>query len=267
MYGGLEASERSMVAFEQELIALEGRLLASHKAARDLLEALRRAERAARLGHVGDIERRLGEVRERTAEAGASAAALDGAWSFDLATYMADGGYLTELEAAAAEAGLRLFEKDGRIYCFPLLLRLDPRERAIRVGRKRERRTRPKEVARLLAKAQKRPQRFDEPQFLELLYSAYFEVTGHDGQGAGRVVSLAELHDLLTLFPGTDYPVEEFARDLLLLDRKPDLRTRDGCRFEFPTSTGSKGGGRRIVVYDEDGRERLYVGIRFVKDA
>jgi hypothetical protein len=256
-----------MSTFEHELQALEGRLQAPHKAARALLGAVRRAERAARLGHVGEIERRLGEVRERAVEAEAAAAALDGAWSFDLAAYMAGGHYLGELETAAAEAGLRLFEKDGRIYCFPLLLRLDPAQRAIRVGRKPERRTRPKELARLLAKAQKRPQRFDEQRFLELLYRAYQELAGRGDQGVGRVVPLADLHDLLTLFPGTDYPVEEFARDLLLLDRKPDLRTRDGCRFELPASTGSKGKGRRLVVYDEEGRERLYVGIRFVKDA
>jgi hypothetical protein len=256
-----------MMTLEHELLVLEGRLQASHKAARALLKAVGSAERAARLGHVGEIERRLQEVGQRAVEASSAAMALDGAWSFDLTAYMADGSYLAELEAAAAEAGLRLFEKDGRIYCFPLLLRLDSKERAVRVGKKPERRVRPKELARLLAKAQKRPQRFDERRFLELLYRAYLEVTGRAGQGAGRVVPLADLHDLLTLFPGTDYPAEEFARDLLLLDRKPDLLTRDGCRFELPASTGSKGRARRIVVYDEEGRERLYVGIRFVKDA
>jgi hypothetical protein len=256
-----------MMTFEQELLALEERLQASHKAARALLKAVGSAERAVRLGHVGDIERRLSELRERAVDAGNAATALDGAWSFDLDSYMADGGYLAELEAAAAEAGLRLFEKDGRIYCFPLLLRLDPKERALRIGKKRERRARPKELARLLTKAQKRPQRFDQRRFLELLYGAYLKLNGPVGQGVGRVVPLADLYDLLTFFPDTDYPIEEFARDLLLLDRKPDLRTHDDCRFELPASTGSKGRARRIVVYDEEGRERLYVGIRFVKGA
>jgi hypothetical protein len=68
------------------------------------------------------------------------------------------------------------------------------------------------------------------------------------------------------LLPGTDYPLEEFARDLLLLDRRPDLRTRDGCRFEFPASTLSRGRMKRIVAYDERGGERAYLGIRFVKE-
>ena len=80
------------------------------------------------------------------------------------------------------------------------------------------------------------------------------------------VVGLADIHEILTLLPGTDYSIEEFARDLLLLDRMPDLRTRDDCRFEFPTSTLSRGRMKRIVAYDERGGERTYLGIRFVKE-
>ncbi len=77
---------------------------------------------------------------------------------------------------------------------------------------------------------------------------------------------MADIHEILTLLPGTDYPVEEFARDLLLLDRRPDLRTRDGCRFEFPASSLSRGRMKRLVVYDEHGGERGYIAVRFVKE-
>jgi hypothetical protein len=250
------------MSLEQALLALDEKLEAYREEAGRLLQAVRRAQGAARTGHAGDIERRLTEVRHRASETNAAIANLDEAWSFDIAGYMASGGYLAELKAAAAEDGLQLFERDGRIYSFPLLIRLDSRERAVRVGKKAERRIRPRVVSKLLAQAQKRPQRLDPQRFLELLYKVYQRID----QGAGRVVLLSDLHDLLTLLPGTDYPEDEFARDLLLLDRKPDLRTRDNCRFELPASTGSKGRGRRIVVYDEMGGEHLYVGIRFVKE-
>jgi len=80
------------------------------------------------------------------------------------------------------------------------------------------------------------------------------------------VVALNEIHDTLTLLPGTDYPQEEFARDLLLLDRQPDLRTRSGERFEFPRGTTTKG-VKPLIVYDEKGAERVYYGIRFVPGA
>jgi hypothetical protein len=163
---------------------------------------------------------------------------------------------------------LALFERDGRIYCFPLLLRTDAKEGALRISGRLERRIRPKELARLLAAAQKRPQRFREDRFLELIYSAWRRVVGDDWRGAsvGPAVALTDIHEVLTLFPGTDYPTEEFSRDLLLLDRRPDLRTRDGCRFELPASTLSKGRARRLVVYDEGGGEHTYVALRFVKE-
>jgi hypothetical protein len=180
----------------------------------------------------------------------------------------ADGRFLADLEAAAAEKGLRLFEKNGRIYCFPLLMRIDSKEAAVKIGKTVERRIRPSELVRILTVAQKRPQQFREERFLELLYRTWrllLPETNAPAARSGPVISLAEIHETLTLFPGTDYPIEEFTRDLLLLDRKPDLRTRDGSRFEFAASTLSKGQIRRLVVYDEEGGERTYVGVRFVK--
>jgi hypothetical protein len=81
----------------------------------------------------------------------------------------------------------------------------------------------------------------------------------------GDIVAVADIHDLLTLMPGSDYPIEEFGRDLLLLDRKPDQRTRSGQSFQFSGSTLGKSKIRRVTVYDESGRERTYIGLRFLK--
>jgi len=78
-------------------------------------------------------------------------------WGFDAPAYMADGRFLADLEAAAAGKGLRLFEKNGRIYCFPLLMRIDSKEAAAKIGKTVERRIRPSELVRILTVAQKRP--------------------------------------------------------------------------------------------------------------
>src|SRR5271166_6826785 len=158
-----------------------------------------------------------------------------------------------------------MFERNGRLYCFPLLLRIDANQSAVRIGRKIERKIRPSELVRLLARAQKRPQRFREQAFLDLVWRAYRRLVEREWNGTdpGRVVALIDLHDTLTLLPGSDYPQEEFARDLLLLDRHPDLRTRSGERFEFPHGTTTKG-IKPLIVYDEKGTERVYYGIRFV---
>jgi hypothetical protein len=253
--------------FEASLAALDARLQEIQKAGKAFVSAVGRVRTAARLGRASEIGKGLDDVAKRLGEAGATAEGLAESWRFDTSAYLADGRFSEDLKAAAAATGLELFEHDGRIYCFPLLLRVDPRAGAVKIGRRLERRIRPSELARLLAAAQKRPQRFREPQFLELLYHAWRRLAGDGrrGSGMGWAISLADIHEMLTLLPGADYPVEEFARDLLLLDRRPDLRTRDGSGFELPASTLSKGAMRRLVVYDERGREHTYLAVRFVR--
>lgn len=257
-----------MSDFEESLLALDARLEGLQRLGKAVVSAVSRTRAAVKVGRATDITKGLGAISQRIAEANGAAQGLAGGWSFDTSSYLADGRFLDDLKTAAAQEGLSLFEKDGRIYCFPLLLRVDPREISVKVGRTVERRLRPSELARLLATAQKRPQRFREQQFLELLYRTWRRLIGADRReaGAGPVIALADIHETLTLLPGADYPSEEFARDLLLLDRKPDLRTSDGCRFELPASTLSKGRMKRVVVYDEQGKERFYIGVRFVKE-
>jgi hypothetical protein len=254
---------------EERLLALDATLEEAQKVGKAVVSAINRTRAAVKVGRVGEIAKGLSAISQRIAESNASAGGLADAWTFDVTAYLANGGFLNELKTAAAENGLSLFESDGRLYCFPLLLRVDAKESAVKIGKILERRIRPTELARLLATAQKRPQRFREEQFLELLYRTWRRLVGADWPetGSGPIVALADIHETLTLLPGSDYPIEEFARDLLLLDRKPDLRTRGGHRFEFPASTLSKGRMRRVVVYDEQGRERAYIGIRFVKES
>jgi len=255
--------------FEEHLSALDAKLDAVQKLGKAVVATIGRARAAVKAGRVDDIARGLGAISQRIDQANAAAGGLANAWNFDASGYMTDGRFVDDLKRAAAEKGLALFENNGRIYCFPLLLRVDPKEIGIRIGRKLERRVRPSELIELLARAQRRPQRFREAQFLELLYRAWRRLVGTNwqGTGSGPVAGLGDIHEILTLLPGTDYPIEEFGRDLLLLDRQPDLRTRDGCRFELPASTLSRGRMKRVSAYDEDGVERTYIGIRFVKEA
>ena len=251
--------------FEAELDRLDARLEKAQKAADSLVKSLKRTRRAARDGNVSDIVKGLNALDARLADAQSAAGDLSGAWSFDTSAYMADGRFLADLQRAAGEKQLELFERDGRIYCFPLILRIEASQSAVRVGRKIERRLRPGELVRLLAALQKSPQRFRDDAFLDLIWRTYRRLVGREWNGTdpGRVVALTDIHDTLTLLPSADYPREEFARDLLLLDRHPDLRTRSGERFEFPHGTTTKG-IRPLIVYDEQGAQRAYYGVRFV---
>lgn len=260
-----------MPTFEEALARLEREISDVEKAAKAFSSSLRKLGSAARSGNVAEIRKSLINIPIAATAAGEAVAKIDGAWSFDLSTYMSGEEYNQELIAAAEAAGITLKEKDGRLYCFPLLMRPLPRDGTVKIGKRTERGLRPKELVKKLAALQKRPQRFSEQRFLDLLYKAYLRVAGSEWRteaaGRGRVVFLADLHDLLTLLPGSDYPIEEFGRDLLLLARKPDLAAA-GCRFDFSDATlGREPGARRIKVYDEDGREHAFLGIRFVKEA
>lgn len=256
-----------MSDLEEQLLTLDAQLEAAQKIGKAVVSAIGRSRATVKVGRISDIPKGLSSISQSVAELQATAAGLATGWNFDAAAYMEDGRYLTDLKAAAAEQSLSLFEKDGRIYCFPLLLRIDAKQTAVKLGKTVERRIRPSEVARLLAAMQKRPQRFREERFLRILYHAWQRLGGGvSGNHSSPVVALADIHDTLTLLPEIDYPIEEFARDLLLLDRRPDLRTNDGCRFEFPAATLSKGRTKQVIVYDEQGVQRIYIGIRFLKE-
>ncbi len=251
--------------FEEELNSLDAKLEKAQKAAEGLVSGLKQVRRAARIGQISEIGKGLGGLDDRLADAQAATRDLSDAWRFDASAYFADGRFLADLKTAAAEQKLDMFERNGRIYCFPVLMRIEANQSAVRIGRKIERAIRPRELVRLLAKAQKRPQRFREQAFLDLIWRAYRRLVGREWNGTdpGRVVALIDIHETVTLLPGSDYPQEEFARDLLLLDRRPDLRARSGERFEFPRGTTTKG-IKPLIVYDEQGAERIYYGIRFV---
>jgi hypothetical protein len=255
---------------EAALSELEAKVVDAQKASDALSRALKKLRQAAGAGHLAELEKGLSAISERGRDAEAAAGSLAGAWNFDAKGHLS-AGYAEELLQEAAAQGLKVFERDGRLYAFPLLLRIEARDGAVRVGKKLERRIRPRHLVELIAAMQKRPQRFREERFLALLYEVYRQIAGDAwrklASGPGPAISLTQIHEMLTLLPGADYPIEEFARDLLLLDRQPDLRTKDGARFEFPGSTLSKGGMKRVVVYDENGLERLYIAIRFVKEA
>jgi hypothetical protein len=146
-----------MQRLESALIELEAKVTEAEKAAAELLKAAKQLRQAARLGNIQNLERGLEVVAERGVEAAAAARSLKGEWSFDTRGYLTSG-YASELSNAATEKGVKLFEREGQLFAFPLLLTVDPREVVVRVGRKRERNIRPKQLVEAIAKTQKRPQ-------------------------------------------------------------------------------------------------------------
>ena len=256
---------------------LEPRLAAWERAADELERRIKRLAAAARkLGRVareGDLAAAGGAVTATVEAQRQVVDALDAAASvpaYDLAVAFSGGDYLRELAAATERAGVTLVVRDGVISSFPVSLRLDAARSGVRVGRRLERRLRPSFLADQLRKLQQAPTRFNARAFATRLFDVYdLHARGmqqgwkRTSPGAGPAVSLMDIFNTSTVSPGSDYPLEEFAADLLRLDRAPDTLTGSGHRVAFAASTGLKG-AKRLSVVDEDGRAHEYFAIRFV---
>jgi hypothetical protein len=265
-------SPRCVHALEDTLAALDAHLADAEKQAAALLKTTRHLRRAALEGAMASLPAAIAAAQadaDRTREPlAAAAAALD----YDVATAFANGAWLDELAAAAETAGVVLVRRDGRVTAYPVVLRLDGRAQGVRIGRKLDKRIRPSFVATQLRALQQRPERFNARQFLDRLFLLYDTKARSEDPawrptrpGQGPLVSLADLHDLLTVLPAAsvDYPQEEFIADLLRLDRQPDATDSRGHRFELSGSTGRKG-SKRLTLFDEGGEQHDYFAIRFI---
>jgi hypothetical protein len=270
----VESPGRAPAALEATLGAWDEQLAGLERQAAQVLRAAKRLRKAAQEGAVATFPSAVTELHDNAAKLQATMSHSTAAPDIDLAAAFASGAFLDELSRAATAAGVTLVQRDGRISVYPLALRLEPRTQAVRIGRKLERRLRPSFLARHLRDLQQRPNRFNARAVLDRLLRAYQVLA--EGRapewrpnrpGAGPLVALADLHDVLTLIPAAaaDYPLEEFLLDILRLDRQPDTRTGRGHRFELGGSTGTKG-AKRLTAFDETGAQHDYYAIRFIAE-
>ena len=142
---------------EQALAALDRAVEDGLKSTQKLQSALRRCAAASRAGVVRDIDTAIGAVIAASAELARKADGVRGAWTFDAETHLASGAYAAELLAAAQTARLNLFERDGRIACYPMLLTIAAKQMAVLIDRKPEKRLRPGVLVAMLAERQRKP--------------------------------------------------------------------------------------------------------------
>jgi hypothetical protein len=255
--GGIEK------AFERAERDADGAL----KAAATVVGALRRYRGAARQGKLREL-RAAGEAAKRSLQLlEQEVANVAASWDFDEEAYLQNGAFRDELIAQAEREGVRISQQDQRLYCYPVLLRVLPGERAVLVDRARERRLRPSVLVQLLRDLQKRPPRFRPSDFLRSLHSAYqVAVPRQPGRQMGSaVVPLQEIYELLTMLPGQtrEYSLQEFTRDLYLLDQSGETTTKSGYELAFHASTGTKLRRGALTVVTQAGHEKKYYGISF----
>ena len=261
--------ERSGQGLETALAKTEADAETALRAAASAARAVKKLRATVQAGNLREIQPSMAAA-EQAVEAlrGQLATAREG-WDFDAESYLASGGFSRELVEAARIQGLRIFDEDDRLYCYPLLLRVLPAERAVLVDKARERRLRPSALVAQLKELQARPQRFKPQAFLETLFDAYTVLVGEQGKQAlsgERIERLLDIYNLLTLLPGSgrDYTRQEFARDVYLLDQSGETTTRKGYAMRFHASSGTRSTGSTLRVITEHGQDKVYYGISFV---
>ncbi|MCA9472508.1 MAG: hypothetical protein MRJ96_16800 [Nitrospirales bacterium] len=256
--------EQALADMEEQsamLVKTAGLVATSYKKLRD----------AAKVGDLVKLRRLLEEARQATLTLGCDFGKAQENWNFfDEGRYLSGKGYREELLSAAQQMGVNIYEHDGYLFSYPVLLQILHKERAVAIDRTKESRLRPSVLVKKLKEVQNKPPRLKTQTFLEMLFSAYSIVVAGRGKhliGTGTVIPLLELYQLLTLLPwqATEYTRQEFGRDVYLLDKSGTVVTKKGHRANFHASTGVRDANRTLTVIAQGGREKTYYGLSFVK--
>jgi hypothetical protein len=253
--------------FETALAQAESDAIGAAATANLVLRELKRARQAAASGQARELRRALDNAAEFVRDVQQAIGSAREGYDVDESDLLASGSYAKELLAAAADAGVAMFEEDDRLLCYPSIVRLLPADLAIEIDRKRVRGLRPSAIVALLARAQQAGARFKPDQFLTSLLKAYDLVLAQQHKSPGAVVRLVDLYAVLTLLPGQarDYTKPEFARDLYLLDQTGVTAT--GARtLRWAASTGTRHSGVLSTVA-KSGQQQRYWGIAFEEPA
>jgi hypothetical protein len=261
--GTLEAG-----SLEEVLAATERAVEGALKSAAAVTRELKKALTGARNGQVREARKTLAAADDAATDLAEELRALRDGFDPDEQEYLASGGYTKELLAVAAAKGVKIFEEEDRLLCYPSLLRLLPAEAAVEIDKVRERRIRPSVLVDLLAKTQQRPPQFKAEAFLDSLRAGYELVVASEGKKADGVVRLVDVWAVLTMLPGQrgQYSKQEFARDLYLLDQSGVTHTtRNPRKLRWSASTGTKGAGV-LATASRGGQRQHYWGAFFTLD-
>lgn len=253
---------------EKSLAKTESDAEITLKAATVVVNSLKRVRVAAQVGNLRELRKAIEVSEQAIVILRQQFANTKEGWDFNEDSYLSSSAYSAEILQLAKQMSVKIFEQDDRLYCYPFLIRILPNECSILIDKTREKRLRPSVLVNHLKSLQNKPVRFKPETFLESLFSAYTLVsTDRENHlfRVGAVVKLIEIYRVLTLLPG-QYSLQEFARDIYLLDQSGIVRTKKGFVVSFPASTGTKSASNTITVITKDGQEKKYYGIAFTSE-
>lgn len=258
------------VNLEQALADIEEQAGELVKISKQVTTSFKKIREAAKVGDLVKLRKLLEEGKEVTLNLGCDFVKTQERLNFDEAGYLGGKAFRQELLTTAQQMGVNLYEHDGYLFSYPVLLRILHKERAVAIDRMRENRLRPSVLVKRLKEVQNKPVRFKPHTFLEMVFTAYSIVVAGRGKhliGKGTVIPLLELYQLLTLLPwqASEYTRQEFGRDIYLLDKSGTITTKNNHRANFHASTGVRDATKTLTVIAQGGREKTYYGISFVQ--
>ena len=123
-----------MGRLEQAFANVEDAAEAALKSASALTVLAKRLQKAAKEGNIVAIKREQDRLDGALDDLSAGVSAAVSSWPLEEAEEEAHlrDGYAEELRAVAAECGLTMHERDGRLFASPSIVRVLPGERAVR---------------------------------------------------------------------------------------------------------------------------------------
>lgn len=260
-----------MSRFEEAIQKTQQDIETAITAAKATLTSLKRAGKSVTTGDIRQLSRQIEATEAALAKLSDCVRKVEEGWEFDADSYFSDGDFIDDVMAEAGKRGVSIHEMDGRLFCYPCILKPLSSEYAVMIDKKREKRVRPSYLAELLHALQNKPVKFRPEAFLESLYSGY-QILVEQKHGKkhmpGHEIPLVDIYKLLILLPGQnrEYSRQEFARDIYLLDKSHIIVTKDNSRISFQGSTGTRSPSRCLRIITREGAEQIYFSISFVKN-
>ena len=232
------------------------------------VSSIKRFRMAAKNGDLRELKKTIDASEQAIAALKQQFANAKEGWVFDEEIYLSSKDFLEEVISAAAQSGVKIFEQDDRLYCYPFIIRAISNERCVMINKTREKRLRPSVLANHLKTLQNKPIRFKPETLLECLFAVYLiavKTRGDHKISTGAIVPLLEVYDILTLLPGQskEYAKQEFARDICLLDQSNVTETKKGYHVSFTGSTANRFLSKIITAITQNGEKKKYYGISF----